>query len=231
MILIPAGDEGPRVGEVVRRVRAAVPDVPVVVIANGCTDDTVARSRAAGAHVIESEPGYARALQAGYRHALSHWSSRGGRGWLVQLDADGQHPPEQIPSLVAGLAHADVVIASRLVGGRRPRNWSRPRQLAVRGLSGWSRLVAGLDIADITSGFQAHRAAVVASLAADFPPEVADANVLVRLKREGWRLAELPVDMAPRRGGRSMHGGLRSVAYAVRMGALVAQEARRARRG
>ena len=69
MILIPARNEGPRIGDVVRDVRRLVPGVPVIVVVNGTTDDTAEVAKAAGAEVIYAEPGYGLALMAGYRHA------------------------------------------------------------------------------------------------------------------------------------------------------------------
>ena len=52
MILIPASNEGPRVGAVVRAARRAMPGVDVMVVVNNCTDDTAAQAEAAGATVI-----------------------------------------------------------------------------------------------------------------------------------------------------------------------------------
>ena len=81
MILIPARNEAPRIGGVVREVRRMVPGVPVVVVVNGTTDDTAEVAEAAGAEVIHAEPGYGTALMAGYRHALSKPSTDWGYRW------------------------------------------------------------------------------------------------------------------------------------------------------
>lgn len=223
MILIPARNEGPRIAAVLQRVQRAMPAVEVVVIANGCEDDTAAQAVRAGATVIYSEPGYGRALLAGYRHVLTH----GTTPWVVQLDADGQHPPEAIPDLVAGLKTADVVIGSRLVDGGHAPGWPRRRRWTVRAMGMWASILTGQRLQDVLSGFQAYRREVLPVLVSDFPVELTDANVLVRLHREGFVLAEHGVVMPAREGGRSMHGGWQSAIYAGRTALAATAEARR----
>jgi len=227
MILLPACNEGPRIGGVVRATRIAMPGVEIVVVINGCTDQTEAEAREAGATVIYSAPGYGHALLAGYRHAIERWAQDEGPDWLVQLDADGQHPPAAIPTLVAGLAHAHLVIGSRLVRGGSALDWPWHRRWTVAALGWWTQWVSGAQIRDISSGFQAMRPAVVASMVQDFPVEMVDANVLVRLWRQGFILQEVGVDMVARAGGQSMHGGWQSAIYAGRMAMEASREARR----
>ena len=210
MILIPARNEAPRLGAVIREVAATMPGVPIVVVVNGCTDNTAAVAQGAGATVITSTPGYGQALLAGYRHALSAQDLE----WLVQLDADGQHPPHEIPRLVAGLDVADVVIGSRFATGGAAVDWPRRRRLAT-GLMGLATSwVTGVRLRDVSSGFQALSPAAVRFLSADFPLLLTDANVLARLHRSGFRLAEVGVKMDARKGGESMHGGVSSAIYA-----------------
>lgn len=222
MIVIPARNEGPRVGGVVRDVRAVLPHVPVVVVENGSTDDTAAAALAAGAEVAHSAVGYARALRAGFIHAL-----RARATWVVQLDADGQHPAEGLPPLLAALADADVVIGSRFVGDAG-YDVPRSRRLAIRVLGAWASVCAGQRLHDVTSGMRAWRADAVARMVADYPEEVADANVLVRAVRMGLRVREVSVPMRARAGGVSMHGGPGSAWFVARMAALTAREGLRA---
>jgi len=227
MILIPARNEGPRIGDVVRAAQEAMPDVEVVVVVNGCSDDTAHQASDAGARVIRSAPGYGCALLAGYRHALERWSAGQGPDWLVQLDADGQHPPQAIPTLVDALDGAHLVIGSRLVSGGSAGDWAWSRRCAISALGWWTRHISGAPIRDVSSGFQAMRPAVVQTLVEDFPVDMVDANVLVRLWRHGFAIAEQGVHMAPRTGGQSMHGGWQSALYAGRMALQASREARR----
>lgn len=223
MILIPARNEGPRIGAVVRAVRLVQADAEIVVIANDCTDDTALVADQAGATVIESARGYGQALRAGYRYAISKPSVP----WVLQLDGDGQHPPDAIPRLVEALGRADLVIGSRFASGGSADLWPRRRRWTVQLMGKATEWMSGLRVQDISSGFQALNISVVAAIVNDFPVELTDANLLVRIQRMGFSVTEIGVKMAPRTGGESMHGGLRSAIYAGKTLMAVSQEIRR----
>lgn len=218
MFLMPARDEAPRVGAVVRGLRRVRPDVPVVVVENGSTDATAQAAARAGATVLHAAPGYARALKAGFRHALAQ-----GAPWVLTVDADGQHPPDAVPALLAALEQADLVVGSRFLGEpgyRVPLH----RAAAIHALGAWASFCAGQRLSDVTSGMRALRPAVVAAFAEDYPEDVADANVLVRAVRRGFRVVEVGVPMRPRPGGRSMHDHPGSIGFALRMALYTARE-------
>ena len=114
--LIPAYQEGPRIGAVVETARA---HLPVVVIDDGSSDDTAARAEAAGATVVHQLPnaGKGAALRAGFRHALDR-----GYAAAVTLDADGQHDPDEIPAFldVFRERRPELVIGKRAFGEMPP---------------------------------------------------------------------------------------------------------------
>ena len=114
--LIPAYQEGPRIGAVVERARA---HLPVVVIDDGSSDDTAGRAEAAGATVVHQLPnaGKGAALRAGFRYALD-----GGYSAAVTLDADGQHDPDEIPAFldVFRERRPELVIGKRAFGEMPP---------------------------------------------------------------------------------------------------------------
>jgi glycosyltransferase involved in cell wall biosynthesis len=109
LALIPAYEEGPRIGAVVEAARRYL---PVVVIDDGSTDDTADRARAAGATVIRQVPnaGKGAALRSGFRHALE-----AGAPAVVTLDADGQHDPAEIPAFLERFEarRAELIIGQR----------------------------------------------------------------------------------------------------------------------
>lgn len=218
MIVLPARNEGPRVGRVVAEVRRVLPGVPVVVVENGSVDDTAAVAASAGAVVLRSGPGYTRALRAGFAYALAADAP-----WVVQMDADEQHPAAALPALLRALEHADLVVGSRFVGApgyRVPVH----RRTAIGALAAWASVCAGQRLFDVTSGLRAWRPEALAALAADYPEDIADANLLVRAVRRGLRVREVSVPMRARAGGRSMHAGPESALFAVRMLVLTARE-------
>jgi len=217
LLLIPAFNERRSIGEVVDRVRSTGLDLDVLVVNDGSRDDTAAIARAHGALVV-SHPfnlGYGAALQTGYKFALQN-----GYDHVVQMDADGQHDPAYIPELLAPVraGEADVVIGSRFVeasgyemGGARTAGRVFFQRVLV-----WC---GGPHIADPTSGLQALSRPVFRFCCSDFYPfDFPDIDVLLLLHRQGFRIREVPVKMAPSPPMRKpMHAGLRAVYYPYKM--------------
>ena len=114
LVVIPAFNEEATVAQVVRGVREA--GFPVLVVDDGSHDQTSQRARLAGARVVRLLPinlGVGGALRCGFR-----WALKNGYSAVVQCDADGQHPPHQIESLVNFAESNDLhlAIGSRFLG-------------------------------------------------------------------------------------------------------------------
>ena len=101
LVLVPAFNEAARIGGVLAGVRAAVPDATILVVDDGSSDDTAVVARRVGARVIRLpfNLGAGVAAQTGYKLAV-----REGYDCVVQLDADGQHEPADIPILLGVIA-------------------------------------------------------------------------------------------------------------------------------
>ncbi len=195
--VVPAWNEAADVGRVVAGIGAVGLDV--IVVDDFSSDRTAAVAREAGARVLRLpiHAGSWTAMQTGFRAALESGYDR-----VVTLDADGQHDPQDIPQLLSCAAAAErserppgVVIASCLSRG------NRRRKLAWRFL----RLLSGLGVADLTSGFRLYDREAVELLASSECTllEYQDVGVLLHLHRKGIRLAEFDVDMNPRCHGQS----------------------------
>ena len=216
VVLIPAFNEVGRIAGVIRGARAAAPGLPIVVIDDGSSDGTEAAARDAGAVVLRMpfNMGYGVALQAGYKRAL-----RAGHDCVVQLDGDGQHEPADIPALLAVLerGEADVVLGSRFIGDVSYQS-SAGRRIGMAMFRTLAFAFTGMRFSDVTTGFQALRSDVLRLFATEaYPCYYADADVLIMLKRAGFRIREVPVRMYPKPGGASMHGGLRPLYYVYKM--------------
>ena len=113
LVVVPAWNEAASVSGVVAEVRAAVPQAECLVVDDGSSDDTAELARAAGARVLRLpyNLGVGGAMRAGFRYARDR-----GYSTVVQVDADGQHDPRDIPGLVALLDEDDIVIGSRFAG-------------------------------------------------------------------------------------------------------------------
>ncbi len=220
-VLIPARDEAPRLGAVLDRVRRALPEAGLVVVDGHSRDGTPEVARARGALVVpqEGQTGYAGALRTGYRCCLARGYRR-----VLQLDADGQHPPEVAPALLALLEEANWVVASR---AGTPSPGSLPRRAGNALLAAAVRVVGGVQVTDATSGYWALDERTLVAFSRHFPSDVADANVRVLAGRLGLRLREHGVTMVERDGGRSMHDGPRALLnWSMSLRAVV-REARR----
>jgi len=192
-VVLPAYNEAGNVAEVLARL-ATMRVHEVVVVDDHSSDGTAEVARASGATVL-SMPfrfGAWTATQAGLRYAYKH-----GYDCAVTMDADGQHDPAGIPTLVAPIAQgeAEVVI------GACVSRASRQRRLVWRYL----RWLTNLDIADLTSGYRAYSRHAI-SVAGSWPAtsfDYQDVGLLLLLRRRGMRIVERDVAMSPRRDGKS----------------------------
>jgi len=211
LIAIPAWNESGSVGSVIAKVMTVVPDAAIVVINDGSTDNTEAVARAAGATTLSLpfNVGVGGAMRTAFLYAR-----REGFTSLVQVDADAQHDPEEIPNLLGALDTADVVVGTRFHQDstyrvRGPRRWAMS-------LLSWSlSKMAGKEISDTTSGFRAAGPRAIDLFADAYPAEYLGDTVgsLTIAIREGLSISEVPVTMHYRRIGRPSKSALWSTLY------------------
>lgn len=220
LVVMPALNEASVVGEVVRDVRAAVPDAHVLVVDDGSEDDTGAVASAAGADVLTLpfNLGVGGALRAGFRYAV-----RFGYPAVVQVDADGQHDPAEIKNLLVALDDADLVIGARFAG-RGEYEVRGARRLAMRLLAHSLSRRTHAHLTDTTSGFRAFDRRAIELFAHDYPAEYLGDTVeaLVIAARAGCRITQVPVHMRPRAAGKPSQSSFKSVVYLTRAALAVA---------
>jgi glycosyltransferase involved in cell wall biosynthesis len=213
--IVPAYNEEGSIGTVVDEIRAADPEIEVVVVDDGSRDRTVETAAARGARVIRLpfNLGIGGAVQTGYRYAHD-----GGFDLALRVDGDGQHDASQFPVLARPVVdgHADVSVGSRFIGRAGYRS-SRSRRLAIRVLSWTVTLIVGGRVTDPTSGFQVANRRAIALFAAHYPHDYPEVEATVLAAKAGLRRAEVPVEMRERSAGRSSIGAVRSVYYMVKV--------------
>ncbi len=218
LVIVPAYNEAASIAGVVEDLRRDVPEFDLVVVDDGSTDGTASRVPA-GVPVLKLpfNLGIGGAMQTGYRYAAA-----GNYDVAVQVDGDGQHPASEIRPLLERLAEgdADLVVGSRFLEPRGYRQ-SAARAAGAMILRGLLRLLTGLKITDCTSGFRAANRAVIRVFARDYPDDYPEPEVLILLRRAGYRVAETPVRMSPRAGGETSITLLRGVYYVVKVGAAL----------
>ena len=124
--------------------------------------------------------------------------------------ADFSHDYRVIPELIKQLAECDVVIGSRYIKGGKIQNWKLHRQLLSRAANFYVRLILGLKIKDLTTGFNAYRKDTL--FKSDFNSVRSDGySFLVELKyklvKAGARIKEYPITFSERREGQSKMSG------------------------
>ncbi len=185
LVVIPAHDEAPRVGAVVR---AAAAHLPVLVVDDGSGDDTGVVAREAGAELLVQRPnrGKGAALRAGFRQALA-----AGYEAAITLDADGQHDPASIPAFLAAYAagHPELVV------GRRDFRAMPPARRLANTLGGrafsWA---VGRPIPDNQSGYRLlDRRLMEATLASTEQAFEFEVEMLTTCIVRGWAIAWVPI--------------------------------------
>ena len=204
-------------GETIREIHAATPGLPVLVVSDGSTDHTAEVARDAGALVLELpfNLGVGGAMRTGFRYAVRH-----GYTAAVQVDADGQHDPAEVPLLLAKLDEADVVIGARFSTADDEYRVRGPRRWAMVVLSKVLSRLARTRLTDVTSGFKASGGRALVVFAEHYPVEYLGDTVesLVIALRAGCRVTQVPAHMRPRRGGNPSHRPLTSMIYLFRAG-------------
>lgn len=228
LVIMPAWNEEEVIGATVTEVRTALPWVDLLVVDDGSKDATAELARAAGASVLTLpfNMGVGGALRAGFKYA-----DRNGYDRAIQVDADGQHDPRDIPKVLAGLENADISIGARFAGvgdyeTRGPRKWAM--RLLAAALSRASRV----RLTDVTSGFRAANRRAIAQYVEHYPAEYLGDTVdsLMTAVRSGLTVTQVPVAMRPRQGGLPSANPAKAAAYLMRsLFALLIAATRRTR--
>jgi glycosyltransferase involved in cell wall biosynthesis len=186
--VIPAYQEEKHVGEVAKRARTQLDHV--LVVDDGSTDATAQRAKSAGVDVVihPQNRGKGESIKTGLRY----WFDRGSE-YVVLLDADGQHLPEEISRFVdatASVSDAKIFIGSRM---NDTRTMPFVRRIVNRYMSNKISRVCGQRIPDTQCGFRMlHRDIIPAVLggASRFEYET---EMLIIASRKGHRVASVPI--------------------------------------
>ena len=149
-ILLPAYNEEGVIGATIQKIRALHPDFEILVVDDGSTDNTMHEAMAAGANVWPHpyNIGNGAAIKSGLRCAQGEW--------VVMMDADGQHQPEDIAGLLEYKDRFDMVVGAR--SGQSET--SVHRDLANKTYNWFASYVTKFKVEDLTSGFRLVRTAV-----------------------------------------------------------------------
>ncbi|MDJ0320141.1 polyprenol monophosphomannose synthase [Pseudarthrobacter sp. PS3-L1] len=213
LTIIPTYNELESLPITLGRLRAAVPESDVLVVDDNSPDGTGSLADSIAAedaqvHVLhrQGKAGLGAAYIAGFR-----WGLDAGYDVLVEMDADGSHQPEQLPSLLEAIDNgADLAMGSRWVPGGKVVNWPLYRQAISRVGSTYARLMLGLRIKDVTGGYRAFRRGTLEQLNLDQVESVGygfQVDLAWRVAKLGLTIVERPITFVERELGASKMSG------------------------
>lgn len=211
LAIIPAYNEEGSIRRTIEELVEVAPWIDYVVINDGSSDATRQICMDNGFNMIDLpiNMGLTAGIQTGMKYAL-----RNGYDCAVQFDADGQHEPQYLASMVSKMesTHADIVIGSRFVTEKKQTS---ARMTGSALISAITCITTGTAIKDPTSGMRLFSKPIIERFAkeSDFGPEP---DTIAYLVRNGASLAEVQVSMRERTTGESYLSFTKSIKYMLR---------------
>ncbi|MFA6319106.1 MAG: polyprenol monophosphomannose synthase [Elusimicrobiota bacterium] len=208
-LVIPSYREHENIAELVRKARAAIPGIAVIVVDDSPDRLTVQAVESLGLDGVRAihrpkKGGRGSAVLAGIRELLALDCRR-----IIEMDADFSHPPAQLPELARGLEERgfDLLIGSRYLPQSRIENWPLTRLTFSRFSNLLARTLLGVPVRDYTNGFRAYSrnaaecvAATCGRMGAGF---ISLSEILLNLHARGYRIGETPTVFVNRLRGES----------------------------
>ncbi len=215
LAIVPAYNEEGSIQSVVSEIRAADPEIEIVVIDDASKDATARLAAAAGASVVRLpyNLGIGGTVQTGLQYAREH-----GFDVAVQVDGDGQHDPSEIAKLLEPIleGRADMVVGTRFAAGGGYRG-TPARRIGIRIFAAIVSLLVRARVTDTTSGFRAVNRKAIRLFAADYPHDYPEVEATVLLVRNRLRMVEVPVQMRVRESGHSSITALQAAYYMIKV--------------
>jgi dolichol-phosphate mannosyltransferase len=209
LIVTPTFNERDNLEPFLAGVFGAAPDAHVLVVDDNSPDGTgdlaeriATRDERVKVMHRPSKMGLGSAYLDAFKKGLAE-----GYDVLFEMDTDLSHDPRYIPKFLDALDRgADVVIGSRNVPGGGVEGWGPGRHLLSKGGSLYSRLILGLPVHDLTSGYKAFSRRVLETVDLDAVSSEGysfQVELTFRAVRRGFRVDEVPIVFVDRRAGQS----------------------------
>ena len=211
LVIIPAYNEEANIEMVVEELEKKYPQYDYLVVNDGSTDRTAEICREHGYNLLDLPVnlGLAGCFQAGMKYAYYR-----NYAYAIQFDGDGQHRPEYIEPMLQKMREGyDIVIGSRFVDQKKDFSF---RMIGSRLIESAIYLTTGVKVADPTSGMRMFSQKMIREFALNlnYGPEPDTVSYLLK---QGAKIAEVPVKIAPRAGGESYLKPMVAVSYMSRI--------------
>lgn len=209
LIITPTYNERENLEELIEGVREALPHASILIVDDASPDGTGALAdeiakRDPLVHVLHraAKLGLGSAYLDGFRFGLDRDYTA-----FIQMDADGSHDPAYLPAFIERLIEGnDLVIGSRNIPGGGVEGWGAGRHALSKGGSVYSRLLLGLDLHDLTSGYKAMRRSLLEALPLESIRSEGysfQIELSYRASQIGAKIVEHPIVFVDRRAGQS----------------------------
>ncbi len=189
LIAVTAYNEAKFIVAVLDRMSATAPNIPILVVNDGSTDDTSAIVQQFQVHLIEHVTNYGKgeAIRSAFSFAEKH-----NFDWIIFLDGDGQHPPEFLPNFIQEIERNRVDV---LVGKRKAQAHAMPfhRQLSNGITSILISLCAGRRIHDSQCGYRAIRLCKMKKIILTTTGFQVESELLLKLGKTGAMFGHVPI--------------------------------------
>lgn len=211
LVIIPAYNEEGNIEKVVNNLIEKFPQYDYLIVNDGSTDHTKHICQSNNYQVINLvvNMGIGGAVQTGYRYARDN-----DYDVAVQIDGDGQHDVSFLEKMLIPIekGQADVVIGSRFVEKEGFQS-SGIRRIGINFLSILGKVLTGVRVKDITSGYRVVNSKFIHIFAQDYPSDYPEPEAMVITAVHGGKILEYPVIMRERVSGQSSITLKRSVYY------------------
>jgi glycosyltransferase involved in cell wall biosynthesis len=215
LVVVPALNEESSLASVIAEIKSC--GYQVLVINDGSTDGTADVARASGARLLDLpiNLGVGGALRAGFKYACERNFQA-----VVQVDADGQHPADEIVHLLneANTSGAHLVIGSRFLSDGTSMEVGRVRRFVMRLLARSATNATQSPITDATSGFRIIQQPLLTEFSRTFAVNyLGDTyEALIAAGRAGYVVREIPAALRPRQNGESTASLVQAVTFTLK---------------
>lgn len=215
LLIIPAYNEAENIEKVVNNIIQNYPEYDYIIVNDGSKDNTEKICLKNGYHVLNLpiNLGIGGAVQTGYCYARDN-----DYDVAVQIDGDGQHDVGYLAEMIKLIerGQADVVIGSRFVEKEGFQS-SQIRRIGIKFLSALAKILTGVRVKDITSGYRAVNRMFINIFAEDYPSDYPEPEAMVIAAVYGGKIREYPVVMRERENGESSITLKKSVYYMIKV--------------
>jgi len=166
LVVTPTYNEADNIEKFIAQVLSQTPEIDVLVVDDNSPDgtgDIVERLRSQNPRVNlirrPGKMGLGTAYVEGFRFALGKAYE-----YVLEMDADFSHNPDEIPRFLEKIASCDMVLGSRYTNGVRVINWPIRRLILSYAANVYTRVITGMPIKDATGGFKCFRRKVLEAI-------------------------------------------------------------------